>query len=228
MGIGLSDCSRWMIPRSWATSRTARSWSMSSTACAGAIGWPSFSTSLLSGSPRTYSITRYRSPPSSPKSWMPTMPGCDRRASARASRRKRSRKTGRLAQWESRNLMATCARSCRWVARYTRPQPPSPRSCSMRYLPSSVVRRRWAAGTRSGRVGSSRVGVRSSALAVAAASTGTAVAENSASSVGVLAREPLGSARPSRGAWCLGFIRPRRSGPTCACRAAGARRDSGS
>jgi predicted NBD/HSP70 family sugar kinase len=60
------------------------------------------------------------------------------------------------------------------------------------------------------------------------AATGTAVFENSASSVGALARGPWGSSLLGRGAACLGFIRPRRSALPCACRAAGARRASGS
>ena len=60
-----------------------------------------------SDSPRTYPITKYQTPPTSPKVCSGTMPGCESCAATRASRRNRSRPASASARSGRSTLIAT-------------------------------------------------------------------------------------------------------------------------
>ena len=69
---------------------------------------------------------RKESPPSSPKSWIARMLGCERAATARASRSKRDRARGSPRAAPGSTLIATSRPSRVSRARYTSPIPPAP------------------------------------------------------------------------------------------------------
>ena len=122
--------SRWMIPRSWASSRaSAICRAMPSASSSGTGPRASRSASV---SPSTSSITSARRPSDSSSPWIAAMLGWLSDASTCASRLKRTMRSGSLAKTSGSTLIATSRCSLVSEARYTSPMPPWPIFSRMR------------------------------------------------------------------------------------------------
>jgi hypothetical protein len=86
-------------------------------------------------SPSSSSVTTYATAPSTPKSWIARMLGCDSAATAFASRSNRTRASGSAARCAGSTLTATSRLSLVSRARYTSPMPPAPMATEISYWP---------------------------------------------------------------------------------------------